>query len=165
MTRLLFAAIANLCLAVTASAGPIYTAGDSLCVGVSQVSGLPSAARGGAPAIEVRLQLRQIPKGTTVIVCAGTNDAAAGLYGFFVAVNLALAEAEKRDQKLIWVGPPKVRFAWDRYAETADTLLALTVPHFVSLRTVDWKQGERSPDGIHLTAAGTRRLLSIIRGR
>ena len=94
-----------------------YIAGDSLCVSLAQAARTKSVARIGAHTREVPSQLKQIPNGATVVVCAGTNDAAAKLDGFPQAVDAALAEAKRRNQKLIWIGPINTTLWWETYSD------------------------------------------------
>ena len=140
-----------------------FIAGDSICVGLAQASGLKSVARTGAPTREVVSQLRRLPAGATVIVCAGTNDAAARLNGFQASVDAALAEAINRRQRIIWVGPVSSTLWWDSYSDKADTLLALKIGNYVSMRAVKWAANETS--GYHLTPKGYARLWAIVKGK
>lgn len=142
-----------------------FIAGDSICVGLAQASGLKSVARTGAPAREVVSQLRRLPAGATIIVCAGTNDAAARLNGFHASVDAVLAEAINRRQRIIWVGPVPSTLWWDSYSDKADTLLALKIGNYVSMRAIGWNPGERAGDRIHLTPKGYARLWAIVKGK
>jgi hypothetical protein len=56
----------------------IYTAGDSIGVGVGQSNKTPSVAQGGLMFTDPRMvqQLKNVPQGSTVQLYAGTNDAA-----------------------------------------------------------------------------------------
>jgi hypothetical protein len=137
-------------------------AGDSHCAGLALVAGLRSYARVGAHTRDVPAQLRNIPTGANVIVCAGTNDAAARLQGFAQSVEQVRVEAKRRRQHLIWVGPIGTSLWWEAYSDYADTLLALRAPNYVSLRAVGWKRCERSGDHIHLTRKGLMRLWRIV---
>ncbi len=158
------AILAGALLAAVRADEATYIAGDSHCVALAQIANLPSVARNGAPTREVVSQLRRLPAGATVIVCAGTNDAAARLTGFRAAVSAVLATAKERNQKLIWVGPIRApAYWWDRYSDQADTLLALAVPHYVSMRSIDFNADERS--GFHLTPKGYARLWVIVKGK
>ena len=143
----------------------VAIAGDSLCVGLAQAAGLKSVARVGAPTREVVSQLKRLPAGATVIVCAGTNDAAARLDGFQASVDAVLAEALNRRQRIIWVGPVSTTLWWDSYSDKADTLLALKIGNYVSLRAIGWNPGERAGDRIHLTSKGYARLWQIVKGK
>ena len=59
------------------STGKIYTAGDSIGVGVGQANKIPSVAVGGWSFTDKRTiqQLMNVPEGSTVQLYAGTNDA------------------------------------------------------------------------------------------
>lgn len=141
----------------------IYAAGDSICVGLANAAGIKSVARAGVPTREVPVQLRVLPEGATIYLCSGTNDAPARLSGFQSAVGDAVATAKDRKQKLIWIGPMRSHLWWDRYSDHADTFLALAVPNYVSLRSVDWRRDELARDGIHLTPKGYRRLAMMVK--
>lgn len=166
MERLLAALVAVFLLAgCNETKSETFIAGDSLCVGLAQASGLKSHARVGAPTIEVVSQLRRIPEGATVIVCAGTNDAAARLNGFSAAVDAVLETAKIRNQKLIWIGPVSTSLWWEPYSDQADTYLALKIKNYASLRAVGWNPGERAGDRIHLTSKGYARIWAIVKGK
>lgn len=139
----------------------VALAGDSHCVGLAQATGLRSAARVGASTYQVVAQLKQIPEGFVVVLCAGTNDAPAKLNGFRAAVDSVLAEAERRKQRLIWVGPINSPLWWDTYSQKADKYLALRIPNYVTMRR-NWNAGEH--DGVfHLTSKGRARLWAIVK--
>lgn len=164
MSRLSAALVAVFLLVGCNAAKPeTFIAGDSLCVGLAQASGIKSYARVGAPTREVVSQLGKIPEGATVIVCAGTNDAAARLHGFSTAVNAVLAEAAKRKQTIIWVGPVSTSLWWEPFSDQADTYLALKIKNYVSLRAIGWNPGERAGDRIHLTPKGYARVWAIVK--
>ena len=158
------AILAGALLAAVRADEATYIAGDSHCVALAQIANLPSVARNGAPTREVVSQLRRLPAGATVIVCAGTNDAAARLAGFQTAVGAVLATAKAQNQKLIWIGPIRApAYWWDGYSDQADTFLALTVPNYVSMRAIGFPDKERS--GFHLTPNGYARLWAIVKGK
>lgn len=159
------AILAGALLAAVRADEATYIAGDSHCVALAQIANLPSVARNGAPTREVVSQLRRLPAGATVIVCAGTNDAAARLNGFQASVDAVLAEAINRGQQIIWVGPVSSTLWWDSYSDKADTLLALKIGNYVSLRAIGWNPGERAGDRIHLTPKGYARLWAIVKGK
>lgn len=138
-----------------------FLAGDSHCVGLAQATGIKSVAQVGASTRAVIGQLGKIPEGSTVIVCAGTNDAPNRFNGFQATVDAVLAEAGRRKQKLIWVGPINTPLWWDKYSAEADQYLKTKLPHYVSMRQ-QWKAGEH--DGVfHLTPAGRKRLWGLIK--
>jgi hypothetical protein len=140
-----------------------FIAGDSHCVGLAQAARIKSFARVGAPTREVVTQLRKIPISATVIVCAGTNDAPNRLNGFQARVDAVLLEAERRKQRLIWVGPINTHLWWDRYSAEADEYLQSKIENYVTLRR-KWNVGEH--DGLfHLTSKGRARLWAIIKER
>lgn len=148
------------CSTVEKAQSETFLAGDSHCVGLAQTTGLKSVARVGAPTGEAVSQLKRIPEGATVILCAGTNDMPARLIGFLPAVNAVLAEAKARKQRLIWVGPISTPLWWDPYSEIATELLSYKLKDFVSMR--QWKAGEH--DGqFHLTPAGRKVLWDRIK--
>lgn len=148
-----------------ARADAVHVAGDSICVGLAHAINAPSVARVGAHARDVPAQLRRIPKGAKVIACIGTNDAAARLAGFYAAVGAVLATAKERRQRLIWIGPMPTHLWWDGQSDSADTFLAIAVPHYVSLRAIGWSRRDLVRDGIHLTRSGYRRLAEVIEWR
>jgi lysophospholipase L1-like esterase len=138
-------------------------AGDSLCVGLAQASGLESVAKQSKGIRDVPEQLGRLPVGATVILCAGTNDASWRLPDFDNAVQSVIDAAKQRKQRLIWVGPISTHLWWDRYSNEADTKLALRfAPDYVSLRAIGWNRGEH--DGqFHLTPKGYARLWGIVK--
>lgn len=164
MPRLATALVAVFLLAGCLNAkSETFIAGDSLCVGLAQASGIKSVARVGAPTIKAVSQLKRIPEGATVILCLGTNDAAARLHGFQTAVDAVLAEAAKRKQTIIWVGPVSTSLWWEPFSDQADTYLALKIKNYVSLRAIGWNPGDRAGDRIHLTPKGYARVWAIVK--
>lgn len=150
---------------IASSAAAIEFAGDSICVGVAQAYGAKSHAVVGSHTRSVPAQLRNLPRKSVVVICAGTNDAAARLSGFDSAITAVLIEAKYRQQRIIWIGPMPTRLWWDRFSDQADTLLPLRVPEYVSLRSLQWKAGELAGDNIHPSMKGYRRIADIIRGK
>lgn len=139
-----------------------FIAGDSLCVGLAQAAKVQSVAVKSRGIKDVPEQLGRLPVGSTVIVCAGTNDSSWRLPAFDFVVQRVIDTAKARNQKLIWVGPIGTRLWWDRYSDEADTKLALRfAPNYVSLRAIGWRLGEH--DGVfHLTSKGYARLWAIV---
>lgn len=150
-------------------APPSAAAGDSLGVGAGQFGGkLPinrNAAVVGRRTMQCVLQLNTLPKGCTVLFSCGTNDAVAGLPQFSLAVDAVIETAKKNYQILVWAGPLKNSFAWDKYCALADDILKTKMAEagffFLSLRGVDWKPGERANDGYHLTPNGYVRMWTM----
>ena len=96
---------------------------------------------------------------------AGTNDAPNRFNGFQATVDAVLREAEKRNQRLIWVGPINTPLWWDKYSAEADEYLKSKLPHYVSMRQSWVMRGlDREHDGVfHLTPKGRERLWNLIK--
>src|SRR6478736_4558627 len=94
------------------SAGPVHSAayvlGDSLGVGVAQVSHLKGLARisvhiRGPRALE---QFARTPPNSTVFLVLGTNDANGSIARLDKSIDDIVRAAEKRNITLIWMGKP-----------------------------------------------------------
>ena len=64
-------------------------------------------------------QLKQMPRGATVFMSLGTNDAVGGLTDVKARVDQIVATAQEQGIKLIWMGPPCVRKDWEVHSPGA----------------------------------------------
>jgi hypothetical protein len=138
-----------------------YVLGDSLGEGVAEVSHLKGLAHvsvhiRGPRALE---QLAQTPPNATVFLVLGTNDANGTIARLDKSIDDIVQAAERKNIKLIWLGPPCVRQSWDTRARDLDLLLgarfAGTAVHYVSMRDSELCSGSlQEPDGVHLKPKG-----------
>jgi hypothetical protein len=148
-----------------ASATPVHAAGyvlgDSHGVAFAQVSHLKNLARisvhiRGPRALE---QFAQTPSNSTVFLVLGTNDANGSIARLDKSIDDILRAAEKKNIRLVWIGPPCVRLSWDSRARELDTMLrtrlANTSARYVSMRDEQLCSGAlHEPDGVHLKTKG-----------
>jgi hypothetical protein len=141
-----------------------YVGGDSLGVGVGWAGEAPSVADESVR-IKSTLPLSQIakvPKGSTLFMSLGTNDAVGGVLSVDDAVSAIITAAVDRDIKLVWLGPPCVFKTWDDDAKALDDKLAELMPAsssvtYVSMRGDDLcTKSVRAKDGVHFTMKGYR---------
>jgi len=136
--------------------------GDSLGVGVSWASKLPSFAKNsiaihGGQILE---QIRQVPRGATAFMSLGTNDAVGGAVDVAKPVQDILAAAKAQDLRLVWIGPPCVYKPWDVSARKLDANLraelAGTGVLYVGMRDADLCDDHslRGAEGVHFNMAG-----------
>ncbi|MEO6015518.1 MAG: hypothetical protein ABIQ30_18270 [Devosia sp.] len=140
-----------------------YVGGDSLGVGVGMAGKAPSVADESVR-IKSKLPLKQIasvPKGSTLFMSLGTNDAVGGVMSVDAAVSDIITAATARDIKLVWLGPPCVFKNWDDDAEALDGklsgLMSAQNVTYVSMRGDDLcSKSVRAKDGVHFTMKGYR---------
>jgi lysophospholipase L1-like esterase len=148
----------------TPSLADTYVGGDSLGVGVGMAGKSPSVADESVR-IKSKLPLSQIakvPKGSTLFMSLGTNDAVGGVLSVDDAVSAIVTAAADRDIKLVWLGPPCVFKNWDDDAKALDDKLSGLMPAesgvtYVSMRGDDLcTKSLRAKDGVHFTMKGYR---------
>lgn len=152
-----------LLLAASLKAGTAGTVvlGDSLGVGVAMASGLKSMAR---ISVHIRgpkavAQINRVPPGSTAYLVLGTNDAVGPVGGLERSIDNIVRAADRRNIKLVWIGPPCVRKAWDRNSSDLDRILrahlASTSVRYVSTRDEGMCSSKaRAGDGVHMTMRG-----------
>jgi hypothetical protein len=148
-------------LGVTARAATSIVLGDSLGDGMAEVSHLPNFAHisvhiRGPKAVE---QIRRAPAGVTAFVVLGTNDAEGSIAHLDKSIEDILAAAEKKHLRLVWIGPPCVKKAWDTRARELDQMLAAKLPPrgvlYVPMRDPAFcNGGMHDHDGVHLLNKG-----------
>jgi hypothetical protein len=141
----------------------IYVGGDSLGVGVHLASKAPSVAKES-----VRItskvpvsQIDSVPRGSTLFLSLGTNDAVGGVLKVQSYVSAILAAATARDIRVVWLGPPCVFKNWDDSAKALDGVLAGLMAQnsvtYVSMRDdALCVRSLRAGDGVHFTMKGYR---------
>jgi hypothetical protein len=155
------ATLLSLCVAAaSAHAAETIVLGDSIGAGVAAAARLPRLAR---PSVSLRGeeifdQLRRAPRGATVVLALGTNDAFDSPQSVAQKVDRILAAAGRADLRLAWIGPPCVRKAWNRRAQALDqrlrahlagraTYVSVIEPRFCEAKI-------KAPDGVHFTLRG-----------
>ena len=145
----------------TAHAATAIVLGDSLGVGLAEVSHLPNFAHisvhiRGPKAVE---QIRRAPAGVTAYVVLGTNDANGSIAHLDKSIDDILDAAEKKHMRLVWIGPPCVKPSWDTRSRELDGMLAAKLPArgviYVPMRDRAFcSAGLHEPDGVHLKTKG-----------
>lgn len=150
-------------VALQPSLASIYVGGDSLGVGVHLASKAPSVATES-----VRItskapvsQIYDVPKGSTLFLSLGTNDAVGGVLKVQKSVDAILSAAADRNIRVIWLGPPCVFKNWDDDAKALDGILAGIMAQegvtYVSMRDdALCARSLRAGDGVHFTMKGYR---------
>jgi len=149
-----------------ARAADVRIIGDSIGEGVHLVTNLPSPANRFNVAIYTSFifqQLREMPRGATVIMSLGTNDAVGGALDVEKRVEQIVAAADAQGVKLYWLGPPCVLKPWETYSKKLDEILAAqlagTAVTYLSLQDPDYcERTLHAPDGVHFTMAGYARM-------
>jgi hypothetical protein len=143
------------------SAATEIVIGDSLGVGLAEVSHLQNFARisvhiRGPKALD---QIRRAPAGATAFVVLGTNDANGSIAHLDKSIEDILTAAEKKHMRLVWIGPPCVHQSWDTRAIALDKMLAEKLPPrgvtYVPMRDRAFCTGGlHDRDGVHLKTKG-----------
>lgn len=138
-----------------------YVLGDSLGVGVAQVSHLKGLAHisvhiRGPKALQ---QMAQTPPNSTVFLVLGTNDANGSIARLDKSIDDIVHAAQKKNITLVWLGPPCVRKSWDTRSRELDAMLSHrfenTPVRYVSMRDAELCSGKlQEPDGVHLKTKG-----------
>jgi hypothetical protein len=149
------------CAFAGAHAGSAIVLGDSLGVGLAEVSHLPNFAHisvhiRGPKAVE---QIRRAPPGVTAFVVLGTNDANGSIDRLDKSIDDILDAAQKKHMRLVWIGPPCVKQSWDTRSRKLDEMLAAKLPPrgviYVPMRDQAFcTAGLHEPDGVHLKTKG-----------
>lgn len=144
----------------------IRVIGDSIGEGVHMATNLPSPANRFNVAIytdHIFDQIKAMPRGATVVMSLGTNDAVggAGAMNVKARVDKIVDAAAAQGVKLVWLGPPCVRKDWQTYSKKLDELLAAQLAGgkvtYVSLQDPAFcEAGIHAGDGVHFTMAGYR---------
>ncbi len=142
--------------------------GDSIGEGVHLATNLPSPANRYNVAIYTPFifkQLSEMPRGATVLMSLGTNDAVGGAGALDVHMRVAaiVAAADAQGVKLYWLGPPCVLKPWETYSKKLDEILqaqlAGTSVTYVSLQDAGFcDRSVHAGDGVHFTMAGYARM-------
>jgi hypothetical protein len=160
------AALALAAAPAAALADDVHIIGDSIGEGLHLATGIPSPANRFNVAIytgKALDQLKTVPKGSTVVMSLGTNDAVGGLTDQKAKVDSIVAAAEAQGVKLVWVGPPCVLTKWEDHAKALDANLASALKDtsvtFVSAQDAEFCAASlHAGDGVHFTMAGYAKL-------
>jgi len=119
------AALGLVCLPAAPAGAAAYILGDSLGLGVSMAAKLKNLSKlsvhiRGSKALE---QFTQTPPGSTAFLVLGTNDAHGSIARLDKSIEAIVVAAERKNIKLIWMGPPCIRQSWDARARELDAIL------------------------------------------
>ena len=138
----------------------VYYAGDSIGVGVGTAAGGVKLAQNGLKFTDpaVLQQLAKVPKGSTVELHGGTNDAVAGITDPDAYREQMKRIAELANANGITVnvnGPPKSKKNWDANAEATDSAMAAAAQeHGLSYRSLRQYTPPEKSDGVHFDNKG-----------
>ncbi len=149
------------CSSAAPAQAAAYVLGDSLGLGVAQVSHLKNLSK---ISIHIRgnkmqAQIAQTPAGSTVFMTLGTNDANGSIAKLDKSIDDIVAAFEKKNITLVWMGPPCVKQSWDTRSRELDAILAKrfegTPVRYVSMRDDVMCSGVyHERDGVHLKMKG-----------
>ena len=142
----------------------VYTAGDSIGVGVGQSTKIPTVAQGGLMFTDPRMvqQLKNVPNGSTVQLYAGTNDAASGRLDS-KAYEARMAElkqiAEERGLNVSIHGPHQSpNKKWSGNVGTVNQMLGDTARNSGFKYVDNSSVTADAPDGIHMSSKAYQEL-------
>ncbi len=166
--RRLYLAVLLLVAPSLACAEEIRIIGDSIGEGLHLATNIPSPANRFNVAIYTPFifqQNKEMPRGATVFMSLGTNDAVGGAGALDVQKRVAaiVAAADAQGVKLYWVGPPCVLKPWQVHSKKLDEILqaqlAGTSVTYVSLQDAAFCDPSiHAGDGVHFSMAGYARL-------
>jgi hypothetical protein len=143
--------------------GGAYVLGDSIGEGLADASGLSKLAR---ISIHIRgpkaiAQINATPVGSVAFIVLGTNDADGdgSIKNLDKSIDDVIRAGARRKLKMVWIGPPCVRRAFDTRSREVDHILhdrlASTPVQYISMRDEHICSGNfHEPDGVHLTMKG-----------
>jgi lysophospholipase L1-like esterase len=139
--------------------------GDSIGVGVDWAAKAPSQARNSVAIYNgwVLDQLQRSPRGATVFMSLGTNDAVGGALDVREPVEKIVATAEGQGLRLVWIGPPCVLKPWNENVKKLDAILREEL-HGTGVTYVSMSDPSlcdrslRAGDGVHFNMAGYTRM-------
>ena len=141
----------------------VWVLGDSIGEGVHLASGLPSQAThiGNVAIYTPRIleQIDRVPRGASVFISLGTNDAVADQVDVKDRVEKIVSAAKAQGLNQVWIGPPCVVPRWETHAKEIDETLSselgsLKIP-YVSTQDADLcPPAIHAGDGVHFTMAG-----------
>lgn len=143
----------------------VYYAGDSIGVGVGTQAGGIKLAQSGLKFTDPAIlqQLAKVPKGSTVELHGGTNDAVAGVTDpdAYREQMKRIAELAKANGITVNVnGPPKSKKNWDSNAAAADSAMAAAAQeHGVSYRSLRQYTPPDTSDGVHFDNKGYQSMI------
>jgi hypothetical protein len=163
--RRLFVALVLLAAPSAAAAERYEIVGDSIGVGVDWAAKAPSQARNSVAIYNgwVLDQLLRSPRGATVFMSLGTNDAVGGALNVKQPVEKIVAAANEQGLRLVWIGPPCVLKPWNDNVKKLDAILREelhgTGVTYVSMSDPDLcDRSLRAGDGVHFNMAGYTRM-------
>ena len=166
LRRFALCLLLGLAAPAAAYAEDIRIIGDSIGEGVHLATNFPSPANRFNVAIYTPFifkQLSEMPRGATVLMSLGTNDAVGGALDVHKRVEAIVAAADAQGVKLYWLGPPCVLKPWETYSKKLDEILAAqlagTSVTYVSLQDPGFcAPSLHAGDGVHFTMAGYGRM-------
>ena len=138
----------------------VYYAGDSIGEGVGTQAGGIKLTKSGLKFTDpaVLQQLAKVPKGSTVELHGGTNDAVSGVTDpdVYREQMKRIAELAKANGITVNVnGPPKTKKNWDQNAaETDSAMAAAAQEHGLSYRSLRQYTPPDKSDGVHFDNKG-----------
>jgi hypothetical protein len=163
--RRLLVALIVLAAPSAAAAERYEVVGDSIGVGVNWAAKAPSQARNSVAIYNgwVLDQLLHSPRGATVFMSLGTNDAVGGALDVKQPVEKIVATANEQGLRLVWIGPPCVMKPWNENVKKLDTILRVelrgTGVTYVSMSDASLcDRSLRAGDGVHFNMAGYTRM-------
>lgn len=138
----------------------VYYAGDSVGQGVGTAAGGIKLAQSGLKFTDPAIlqQLAKVPKGSTVELHGGTNDAVAGIKDpdVYRQQMKNIADLAKANGITVNVnGPPKANKNWDPNAAAADSAMAAAAQeHGLNYRSLRQYTPPEKSDGVHFDNKG-----------
>lgn len=138
----------------------VYYAGDSIGQGVGTAAGGVKLAQSGLKFTDPAIlqQLAKVPKGSTVELHGGTNDAVAGVTDpdVYREQMKRISELAKANGITVNVnGPPKSKKNWDSNAAAADSAMAAAAQeHGLNYRSLRQYTPPDKSDGVHFNNEG-----------
>jgi hypothetical protein len=163
--RCLLVALAVVAAPSVAVAESYEVVGDSIGVGIDWAAKVPSHARNSVAICNgwVLQQLLEPPRGATVFMSLGTNDAVGGALNVKQQVDKIVSTAAAQELRLVWIGPPCVLKPWNENVKKLDAILREQLQGkgvtYVTMSDPSLcDRSLRAGDGVHFNMAGYTRM-------
>jgi len=161
------------CLPASANPSRVIILGDSIGVGLSLAGGSQRLAANsvGIRSNQIIEQLSRVDASQVAVVSLGTNDAVGHLRGVEKAIDQIIETVNRKNLRVVWMGPPCVNKDWNTNVVQLDRILQERLrraPRITYVSVADQNYCDRNlraSDGVHFTMKGYGLLWSHVKDK
>jgi lysophospholipase L1-like esterase len=158
------------CLPASANPSRVIILGDSIGVGLSLAGGSQRLAANsvGIRSNQIIEQLSRVDASQVAVVSLGTNDAVGHLRGVEKAIDQIIETVNRKNLRVVWMGPPCVNKDWNTNVVQLDRILQERLrraPRITYVSVADQNYCDRNlraSDGVHFTRPGARKAAHFV---